>query len=217
MNFIDPGKLTSNYYRIPLIVACLFLVAIGSGCSQKMANQPKYRPLRRSDFYNDGLSGRPLVEGTVPRGYLKSDAQFYTGKNLTPALQSGKAPAVADVDRFPFPVTAEVLNRGQERFNIFCSPCHDRLGTGEGMVTKRGFRHPPSYHTDQLRKVAVGHFFDVMTNGFGAMPDYSAQVSPRDRWAIAAHIRALQLSQNATLADVPAEKRSLLAPGGSTR
>jgi mono/diheme cytochrome c family protein len=217
MNFLVPGKLTVNPARIPLMGACLLLIAIGSGCSQKMANQPKYRPLRMSDFYGDGLSGRPLVEGTVPRGYLKSDSQFYTGKNPAPVPQSGKAPAVADVDRFPFPITAEILNRGQERFNIFCSPCHDRLGTGEGMVAKRGFRHPPSYHTEQLRKAAVGHFYDVMTNGFGAMPDYSAQVSPRDRWAIAAYIRALQLSQNATLADVPAEKRSLLASGGSTR
>jgi mono/diheme cytochrome c family protein len=219
MNFIVPGKLRSKEISISWFVACLFLLALETGCSQKMANQPKYRPLRRSDFYEDKLSGRPLVEGTVPRGYLRSDAQFYSGKNPLPPAQPGKPAAAAapDLDRFPFPITAQVLDRGENRYNIFCSPCHDRLGAGDGMVVRRGFRRPPSYHSDQLRKAAVGHFFDVITNGFGAMPDYAAQVSPRDRWAIAAYIRALQLSQNATLADVPAEKRSLLTSGGPAR
>jgi mono/diheme cytochrome c family protein len=203
--------------KAALLLVCLLPLFIGAGCSQKMANQPKVRPLRGSDFYSDGLASRPLVEGTVPRGYLKSDATFYTGKNPAPAAVSGKISPATDVDRFPFPITAEILNRGQERFNIFCTPCHGRLGNGEGMVALRGFRHPPSYHTEQLRKAAVGHFYDVITNGFGAMSDYASQVSPRDRWAIAAYIRALQLSQNAALTDVPADRRSMLTPGGPSR
>jgi mono/diheme cytochrome c family protein len=120
----------------------------------------------------------------------------------------------ADVDQFPFPITLEVLNRGEERYQVFCSPCHGRIGNGDGMVVRRGYRRPPSYHAEQLRKAALGHFYDVITNGFGAMPDYSAQVAPRDRWAIVAFIRALQLSQNATLADVSEEKRVLLSGGG---
>jgi mono/diheme cytochrome c family protein len=119
------------------------------------------------------------------------------------------------VNEFPFPVTKEVILRGQERFNIYCTPCHDRTGGGNGMVTTRGFRHPPSYHIDRLVQAPVGHFYDVMTNGLGAMPDYAAQVEPKDRWAIAAYIRTLQLSQQATINDVPAEARAQMGPGGA--
>ncbi len=129
----------------------------------------------------------------MARGHLDADTYFYTGK-----IGSN------DGDYLPFPVTEEVLARGQQRFNIYCSPCHGELGDGNGMIVQRGYKHPPSYHIDRLRKAPIGYFFDVMTNGFGAMPDYSQQVQPADRWAIAAYIRALQLSQHATEADVPA-------------
>lgn len=164
-----------------------------------MADQPSYKPLAKSTFFGDERSARPPVQGTVPRGELLADEYFYTGK------VNGKL-----VEAFPFPVTQEVLGRGQERFNIYCSPCHDRVGTGQGMVVRRGFRPPPSFHIDRLRQAPVGHFFDVVTNGFGAMADYAEQVSPKDRWAITAYVRALQLSQRATLADAPEKERQRL-------
>jgi mono/diheme cytochrome c family protein len=178
------------------ITVC-FLVT--PGCQQEMADQPRYKPLQKSAFFGDERSARPFVEGTVARGELKPDEHFYTGKSR------GKL-----VDTFPLPVTRDALVRGQERFNIYCSPCHDRVGAGQGMVVRRGFRAPPSFHIDRLRVAPVGHFFDVITHGFGAMPDYAEQVSPADRWAIAAYIRALQLSQHATIADVPAAERQRL-------
>jgi hypothetical protein len=162
------------------------------GCRQDMHDQPRFKPLAMSDFYSDRRSARPPVEGTVARGQLHEDTFFYTGK-------IGNNPG----DYMPFPVTDAVLARGRERFNIYCTPCHSRLGDGNGMIVQRGFRQPPSYHTDRLRKAPLGYFFDVMTNGFGAMPDYASQIPPRDRWCIVAYIRALQLSQNATVADLP--------------
>lgn len=171
-------------------VTALLLLA---GCRSDMQQQPYYRPLRESDFFADKRSARPLVEGTVARGDLRADTYFYTGK-------IGKD----DGDYMPFPVTEQVLARGQQRFNIYCSPCHGEAGDGNGMIVQRGLKRPPSYHNERLRKAPIGYFFDVMTNGFGAMLDYSQQVTPEDRWAIAAYIRALQLSQGATRADVPA-------------
>ena len=165
-----------------------------------MHDQPKYRPLAASKLFEDGRSARPLVEGTVARGQLREDELFYAGR-------SGKDLAKI----FPFPVTREVLERGRERYNIFCTPCHSLLGDGNGMVVQRGFRRPPSFHIDRLREAPPGHFFDVMTNGFGAMPSYASRIPVKDRWAITAYIRALQLSQNATLADVPPERRAGLA------
>jgi mono/diheme cytochrome c family protein len=171
----------------------LGLLLVLAGCRQEMYDQSRVRPLAQSDFYSDLRTARPQVEGTVARGQLHEDTYFYTGK-------VGANPG----DYMPFPVTEEVLARGQERFNIYCAPCHSRLGDGNGMVPQRGFKHPPTYHQDRLRKAPLGYFFDVMTNGFGAMPDYSAQVAPRDRWCIVAYIRALQLSQNATQADIAA-------------
>jgi mono/diheme cytochrome c family protein len=174
------------------------LLALAS-CRQKMSNQPRYDPLEASDFFADGMASRPRVPGTVARGDLSSDPFFDTGKM---GAQVG--------DGFPFPVTAAVVDRGQERFNIYCSECHGRLGNGNGMIPSRGFRHPPSFHSDILRKQPTGHFFDVMTNGFGAMPPYGTMIPPRDRWAIVAYIRALQLSQNATVADVPVTERGKL-------
>jgi hypothetical protein len=181
----------------------LLTASILLACRQQMADQPRYDPLEASDFFADGSAARPLVEGTVPRGHLRDDAHLYRG-------ESGGKPA----ETFPFPVTIEVLDRGEERYNVFCSPCHDRLGTGEGMIVRRGFTRPPSLHSQHLRDAPVGHLFRVITSGIGAMPDYAAQVPPRDRWAIIAYIRALQLSQNARLDDVPAAERAKLAPEG---
>ena len=167
-----------------------------AGCRQDMHDQPRFKPLAMSDFYSDLRSARPPVEGTVARGQLHEDTYFYTGR-------IGGSPG----DYMPFPVTEEVMARGRERFNIYCSPCHSRSGDGNGMVPQRGFRHPPSYHTERLRKAPLGYFFDIMTNGFGAMPDYASQIPARDRWCIVAYIRALQLSQNAAMADVPAGQK----------
>jgi mono/diheme cytochrome c family protein len=165
-----------------------------AGCRQDMHDQPKFKPLAESDFYTDLRSARSPVEGTVARGQLHEDNYFYTGK-------IGNNPG----DYMPFPVTEELLARGQQRYNIYCAPCHSRLGDGSGVIPARGFpRKPPSYQIERLRKAPLGYFFDVMTNGFGAMNDYASQIAPRDRWAIVAYIRALQLSQGATTADVPA-------------
>jgi mono/diheme cytochrome c family protein len=166
-------------------------LALGA-CRQDMHNQPKYRGLRGTAFFDDGASARPLVEGTVARGTLQDDAAFFTGKVGT-----------ATVKELPFPVDDAVLNRGQERFNIYCTPCHDATGSGKGIVIQRGFKAPPSFHDERLRNADAGYFFDVMTNGFGAMPDYRMQLSARDRWSVVAYIRALQLSQHAAAADVP--------------
>lgn len=168
-------------------------------CRQKMSVQPKYDPLEPSDFFADGMSARPRIPGTVARGEA----------GLTGFLATGKING-QDGDGFPFPITIQVMNRGQERFNIYCSECHGKLGDGNGMIPSRGYRRPPSYHTDTLRAAPTGHFFDVMTNGFGAMPSYAPQVKVEDRWAIIAYIRALQLSQHATVNDVPPEMRSKL-------
>ncbi len=173
-----------------LLTAALLLLA---GCREDMQNQPKILPLRESDFYADKRSERPLIDGTVARGELREDAYLYTGKIGN-----------NDGDYMPFPVTAEVMARGQQRYNIYCAPCHGELGDGNGMIVQRGYKRPPSYSNDRLRKAPIGYFFDVMTNGFGAMPDYAEQVPPKDRWAIAAYVRALQLSQNANSTDVPA-------------
>jgi len=174
----------------PLLV--LLATLLLAACRQDMHDQPRFKPLAKSDFYSDLRSARPPVEGTVARGQLPEDTYFYTGK-------IGSNPG----DYMPFPVTEEVLARGRERFNIYCSPCHSQLGDGNGMIVQRGFRTPPSYHTERLRKAPLGYFFDVMTNGFGAMPEYATQIPPRDRWAIVSYVRALQLSQNAAVADVP--------------
>ncbi len=171
--------------------------------------QPKYKPLEPSSFFEDGRSERPAVPGTVARGQLRVDEHLYTGK------VNG-----VDVDTFPFPITRQDLERGRERFNIYCSPCHDRTGEGKGMIVQRGFPPPPSYHIDRLRQAPVGHFFDVMTNGYGTMYSYAARVSPEDRWRIAAYVRALQLGQSATMNDVPENERPQLMgqqPTGKTQ
>ena len=176
----------------PLAIVTVLLLG---GCRQDMHNQPHFKPLAESDFYADLRSARPPVEGTVARGELRADSYYYTG-----LLPGTNTPG----DYMPFPVNEQVLTRGRERFNIYCSPCHSRLGDGNGIVPSRGFaRKPPSFHIDRLRKAPLGYFFDVMTRGFGIMPDYASQISPEDRWKIAGYVRALQLSQNASAAEIP--------------
>ena len=179
--------------------ACLGLVGLlaAGGCRQDMHNQPKVKPLRESAFFGAQRSARPLVEGTVARGELGDDEFLANGVG-------GGQPGT----EFPFAVTPGVMARGRERFDIFCSPCHGRTGDGDGMVVRRGFRAPPSLHVDRLRQQPVGHFFDVITNGFGAMPDYKSQVMVRDRWAIIAYLRALQASTEAGVQDVPEGERA---------
>jgi hypothetical protein len=177
----------------------LLLVALAApapACRNEMHSQARYDPLEASDFFGDGRSARQLLPGTVARGHLRADDLLNTGK-------------VGGVlaDAFPFPVTREVMARGKERYEIYCTPCHDRAGTGQGMVVRRGFRAPPTLHIDRLRAAPAGYFFDVITRGFGAMADYSAQVGVRDRWAVVAYIRALQLSQHAQIADVAEGER----------
>jgi mono/diheme cytochrome c family protein len=190
-------RLHASCMTIPF---ALFLLV--TGCRQDMHDQPKYRPGRASTFFADGRASRPLVADTVARGHLEDDALLTTGK-------SGETFA----DQFPFPVTHAVLNRGQERYSIFCSPCHDRTGSGGGMIVLRGYRRPPAFHIDRLRQQPAGYFFDVITRGFGVMPSYAEQIPVRDRWAIVAYVRALQLSQHATLNDVPAAERERLKEG----
>jgi mono/diheme cytochrome c family protein len=176
--------------------ATAFLVA-AAGCRQDMFDQPKVRPLQSSTFFSDGRASRPLPEDTVARGQLHSDE----------LLSTGRVGGVV-ADRFPFPVSAAVLDRGQQRFDIFCSPCHGRTGEGNGMIVQRGFKPPPSFHSERLRHAPAGHFFDVMTNGFGVMYDYRSRIVPEDRWAIAAYIRALQLSQHTDASDLEAARAS---------
>ena len=178
--------------------------ALGA-CRQDMHDQPKYKPQRVSDFFADGRAGRPEVEGTIARGTLNEDEPFYTGKDA----KGG------DITEFPIAIDKAVLLRGQQRYDIYCAPCHGRIGNGRGMIVRRGFKQPPSYHIDRLRNAPAGHFYDVISNGYGAMLNYASQVQPRDRWAITAYIRALQFSQNATIADLPVDIRAKV-PGAST-
>ena len=178
----------------PAILA-VSLALLSAGCRQDMHDAPRVEAYEATDAFADGRGNRQLVEGTVARGWLNDDELLTTGK-------------VAGVlsDQFPFPVTREVLERGQQRYNAYCTPCHGKTGMGNGMIVQRGLKAPPSFHDDRLRNSPPGYYFDVMTNGFGVMQDYRAQVEIKDRWAIAAYVRALQLSQRATVADVPADK-----------
>jgi hypothetical protein len=175
------------------------LLVVASACRRDMQDQPKYKDLRGSALFEDGRSARPLPEDTVARGTLHADARFATGK------ENGQPVAT-----LPIPLTRALLARGRDRYRIFCTPCHGLTGEGVGIVVQRGFRRPNSFHIDRLRAAPVGYFFDVETRGFGAMMDYSAQIPPEDRWAIAAYIRALQLSQGAALSDVPPGERPAL-------
>jgi cytochrome c553 len=187
------------FARLAVVVSLAGLVC---GCRHEMYDQPRSDPLEKSDFFADGAASRPLVAGTVARGHLDEDEAFYLGMIGTNL-----------VTEFPMPVTREVLNRGRERFEIYCSVCHGRTGDGNGMIPQRGFPAPPSYHIDRLREAPVGHFYDVITRGYGVMYSYASRVEPADRWAIAAYIRTLQLSHNAKLEDVPPEERAKLETG----
>ena len=181
------------------LVGSLALVSLGlatAGCRQDMHDQPKFEPLEATTVFANGAASRPMIEGTVARGLLRDDRLFYTGR--TPEDQF--------VSDLPMALTRDLLERGQTRFNAFCSPCHGRVGYGDGMVVQRGFKHPTSFHELRLRESPVGYFFRIMTNGFGDMSSYAAQISPADRWAIVAYIRALQLSQQTSVRELSAEE-----------
>jgi mono/diheme cytochrome c family protein len=192
-----------------LVLLAMAAAWLLSGCRQDMHNQPKFIPLRSSEFFPDHRSARYPIDGTIPRledaaldrEQLDPNSYFLTGKHG--AAFGNELPAEIKLDR-------NLLLRGEERYNIYCVPCHSRVGDGNGMIVQRGFKHPPTFHQSRLRNAPIGHFYDVISHGFGAMPDYAAQIHPRDRWAIAAYIRALQLSQDATEADVPPQDRDKL-------
>lgn len=197
------GKMRSRAGNL-LGGGALLLLLLAGGCDnlhQDMGNQPKAKPLSPSDFFSDGRSERALVENTVARGSLADD-EIMVAK---------------DSNEFPLAVNQELLERGEGRYKIFCTPCHGLQGDGNGMVAMRGMKHPPSYHQDRLRQSPNGYYYDVITNGFGQMYGYSSQIPPRDRWAIVAYIRALQLSRNAPQADLPAELREKVNAGGAAK
>ena len=183
--------------RTFLVLAATALLC--ASCRRDMQDQPRFRPFRSTTFFADGRSTRPLVPGTVARGHLEDDDHLYRGK------VDGK-PA----ETFPFAITAEILARGRERYDIFCAPCHGRVGDGDGTIVERGMRRPVSFHADRLKSAAPGYFFDAITNGFGAMFDLSDRITAEDRWAIVAYVRALQRSQGASLADAPPAEREKL-------
>lgn len=206
MSKTDGARILKTRRRLLRSILCATCLVCAPACVQQMASQPHVRPLQSSAVFSDGQSARPKVFGTVPSGYTRNNMRVAPAQSYDPNAQE-----------LPFPLTREVLERGQQRFNIYCAVCHARTGEGDGPVVRRGFSRPPSYHIDRLRQAPLGHFFDVMTNGYGAMPRYDAQISVGDRWAIAAYIRALQLSRNATIDDVPADKRAQLENGGRTK
>ena len=191
-------KCVPNYFKSLMLIGTVLLL---SGCElrQAMYDQPKLRPLQASEFFEDGMASRMPVEGTVARGLLKEDGHLYDG------MENGELATT-----FPEAVTLDVIRRGRQRYDIFCAPCHDRVGTGNGMIIQRGFKQPPSLHEDRLRDSAPGYYYNVIKNGFGVMQGYAPQIPVKDRWAIAAYIKALQLSQNAVLDDVPEDKRAQL-------
>lgn len=223
-------------------ILLLLVAVLCAGCQQKMAVQPSLRPFEGSTLFEDGRAARPLVEGTVPRGHLRDDVHLYTGRLGRRALDAkaaavigtlagaGAGPATSAVGvgsfafagepyaaEFPFPVTEAVMQRGRERFGIFCAVCHDQTASGNGIVARRGLHRPPSLHSDRLRQAPAGYIFNVITNGYGAMPDHAQQIPVRDRWTIVAYVRALQLSQHAPLEAVPAAQRERLTRKGAAR
>ena len=190
---------TRRRYRFRLPLALFFVAVCHTGCHRDMRDQPRYEALEARPLAAAGSAALAPPAGTVARGELEADSPENTGK-------SGRE----FVLQIPLAIDEALVRRGQERFNIYCSPCHGRTGHGDGMIVARGFRPPPTFHQDRLRQAPAGHFFDVMTHGFGAMPRYGPQIPPRDRWAIVAYVRALQLSQNAPLDDLPASERARL-------
>lgn len=198
--------MNTNFTRTWRLVAGFALTAvIAAGCRQDMHDAPRYDPLESSDLFANGSAARPLVAGTVARGHLNEDAFLHTGKDA----------AGLPVAEFPFAISRADLDRGQERFNVYCAPCHGQTGEGNGMVVQRGYRQAQSMHIDRLRLAPVGYFYDVITNGFGVMPDYRGQIPVEDRWKIVAYVRALQLSRTATAADVPADVLDQLRKGAT--
>jgi mono/diheme cytochrome c family protein len=185
------------------VAGLAFVALVAAGCRQDMHDAPRYDPLETSDLFANGSSARPLVAGTVARGHLNADAYLHTGKDE----------AGLPVAAFPFAITRADLDRGQERFNVYCAPCHGKTGDGNGMVVQRGYRQAQSLHIDRLRFVPVGYFYDIISNGFGVMPDYRAQIPVEDRWRIVAYVRALQASRQATFTDVPADVLDQLRKG----
>ncbi|MGA8222231.1 MAG: cytochrome c [Candidatus Acidiferrales bacterium] len=185
--------------RVSAVTGLAAIALLIAGCRLDMHLQPKYLPYQPTTFFDDGRSERQPVPGTVARGHLRLDELLYTGK------ENGVL-----ADKFPFPITRADLERGRDRYNIYCTPCHDYTGSGRGMIVQRGFSPPPSFHIDRLRGAPAGHFFDVITNGLGPMFSYASRVEPEDRWRIAAYIRALQLSQHAELRDAPRDQREKL-------
>jgi mono/diheme cytochrome c family protein len=219
---------TKMHKRSKLIICalCASLWLIFTGCRRDMQDQPKMKPYRGTSFFGDGLSSRQPIEGTIARGFLRTDTEYFTGKKpKAPGATATPQPTAGtqtntypdDVETFPFPVTKEIVDRGQQRYNIFCSACHGLTGNGDGMIVRRGFRRAASFNDDRLRQAPVGHFFDAITNGWGAMPSYASQIPVQDRWAIIAYVRALQLSQQnpATASASPAPSASPTpSPGG---
>ena len=214
--------------KVFLTLLLLPIFVLSTGCRRDMQDQPKIKPLRGTTFFRDGLGSRQPIQGTVPRGYLRSDTEFFTGKKAgtqgaasTPAQQQTAGATGAqtntypdDIDTFPLPITQEVVQRGRERYDIFCSACHGMTGNGDGMIVRRGFRRAASFNDDRLRQAPVGHFFDAITNGWGAMPSYAAQIPVQDRWAIVAYIRALQVSQQNPATAASASPSPSPATGG---
>ena len=233
----SPISTVSLSRRLILLLLTVYCLLLTSACRRDMQDQPKAIAYRESSFFRDGLSSRPLVPGTVPRGYLRADREFYLGKKANSGTATPGQPAAAqagststsgaptnpaalypdDVEIFPIPIDKAALDRGQQRYDIYCSVCHGATGNGDGMIARRGFNKPlpASYHQDRLRQAPVGHFFDAMTNGWGAMPSYAAQIPVEDRWKIIAYIRALQLSQMPTPAESTPAPRT--KPGVTVR
>jgi mono/diheme cytochrome c family protein len=238
-SFVRAGqesRMTATKYPTGRFVALVLVLILAGGCQQKMARQPSYKPLDPSPSFPDGQSARPIVPGTVARGHLHTDRALFTGMKSEPSREWTQPAGVVGVANqgglgalailaaaeqpdpvatFPFPITRAVLQHGQDRYMIYCAVCHDPLGTGRGKVVERGYTAPPSYHIDRLREVPVGHLFDVMTRGYGSMPSYQEQVPPPDRWAIAAYIRALQLSQHFPVKDLTESMREELKRSGN--
>lgn len=224
----DGGRIAARprCFSSPLLAVLLLVIVFAPACRRDMQDQPKMKPFRGTTFFGDGLSSRQPIQGTIPRGFLRSDTAFYTGKKTsTPGTstpsgtqQTANAQVNAypdDVETFPFPVTKEIVIRGRERYDIFCSACHGLTGNGDGMVVRRGFRRAASFNDDRLRQAPVGHFFDAITNGWGAMPSYASQIPTQDRWAIIAYIRALQTSQQ-NLSTPPAGPSPAVLPTPTT-
>lgn len=195
--------MTANRKRLTAAAVAFLAVALGA-CRQDMHDQPKYEAYEASVFFPDETSARPIPDGTVARGQLLEDSPLYSG------FGADEQP----VTRIPLPVDERTLLAGRVKYDSFCAPCHDRVGTGQGMVVRRGFKQPPSLHIERLRQESAGYFFDVISNGFGQMPSYSAQIAPEDRWAVVAYVRALQLSQHAPMAALSAEERQQALAGG---